>query len=417
MMIASSDSFGLCIAKKKAKLIQKKILKTKIAGATLVGGASVAAAAAAVLQQQQQQNSNFTIYQPPLKSLNDQTIVITGGSSGLGLESAKRLALAGANIIITARTEAKGQAAIEAVETYVENKNENPASITYKVLELDDFESIRQVDWSDVPKIDVLLNNAGVMALPERELTVDGYERQMQSNHFGHFLLTSLLAGKMSKRARIINVSSSAHQSAFNGLKFDYSGKRYGPYTAYGQSKLANIYFTRELQRRIDAAPGIEWTSATLHPGVISSTNLFRYQGPNTSTNKEEKDKSSTEKKESNNFFSNLAASVGFKTVPQGASTQVWLASGGAETQVGGQYYDNCQSQPLAPFCLNIEDGKRLWKDSEEIVGQSFDLETIAAVSSLMKEEDTIDDEVISSEEDDASSEDETSEKEEEEED
>mmetsp|Transcript_15382 Transcript_15382/g.23397 ORF Transcript_15382/g.23397 Transcript_15382/m.23397 type:complete len:447 (-) Transcript_15382:76-1416(-) len=396
-IIASSESFGLFVAKKKlriakkrAAVIRKQVVKTKLAGAAVLGGLTVgttAAGTAAVIALQQQQNNTFTIYQPPLNSLNGQTIVITGGSSGLGLESAKRLALAGASIILTARTDAKGQAAVQAVEAYVEEKNILPSSINYKVFDLDDFESIRKVDWTDVSKIDVLLNNAGIMALPQREVTVDGYERQMQSNHLGHFLLTSTLASKFTKSARIINVSSNAHQGALTGLKFDYTGKKYGPWMTYAQTKLANIYFTRELQRRIDSNPNLEWKASTLHPGVISDTNLFRYNaGGGTNTTDNEEGASSKEKESS--IFSNLTASFGFKTVPQGASTQVWLASGGGD-RTGGKYYDSCKAQLLAPFCLNIEDGKKLWMDSEEIVGQTFNLDKMVVVepaSDLLEE-------------------------------
>lgn len=207
-------------------------------------------------------NKPFT---PAPGSLDGQTIVITGGSGGLGLESAKRLAIGGASIILTARSVEKAEQAVSEVKKYSKEKSAPNEKISYKLLDLDDLRDVRNVPetWKDVERIDVLLNNAGIMALPKMELTVDGYEKQMQSNHLGHFALTALLSSKFAPDARVINVSSSAHQFAPKGMlsgdalwkpdSFDYSG-----WPVYGQSKLANILFTKELQRRCTAA-GKDW--------------------------------------------------------------------------------------------------------------------------------------------------------------
>lgn len=204
-------------------------------------------------------------FTPKPGTLEDQTIVITGGSGGLGLESAKRLAIGGASIILTARSTEKAEHAILEVKKYLKENNVSYNKISYKLLDLDDLDNVRKVPdtWNDVERIDVLLNNAGIMALPRMELTVDGYEKQIQSNHLGHFTLTAQLSSKFAKDARIINVSSSAHQFASKGMlsgdalwhpdSFEYSG-----WPVYGQSKLANILFTKEMQRRCYAA-GKEW--------------------------------------------------------------------------------------------------------------------------------------------------------------
>jgi NAD(P)-dependent dehydrogenase (short-subunit alcohol dehydrogenase family) len=243
-------------------------------------------------------NRPFT---PAPGSLEGQTIVITGGTGGLGLESAKRLAVGGASIILTARSVEKAERAVSEVMKYAREKNAINEKVSFKLLNLDDLRDVRNVPetWKDVYKIDVLLNNAGIMALPKLELTVDGLEKQMQSNHLGHFALTALLSSKLEPDARVINVSSSAHQFAPKGMlsgdvlwkpdSFDYSG-----WPVYGQSKLANILFTKELQRRCEAA-GKDWyvhcckfrtyppffvvgltlccvrTVACLHPGVVAT--------------------------------------------------------------------------------------------------------------------------------------------------
>jgi len=386
--------------KKKKKQQQQKAAAA--AAFTIVGGgaAAVTIGGLSLLRQRQEdiEKNKYTIYQPDAGSLIGQTIVITGGSSGLGLESAKRLAFGGANIIVTARTSTKGNAAVQQIRAYLEKKQsiteqEQEQRIEYKVLNMDDLQSMKDAfsssspDWDDVPTVDVLLNNAGVMAIPTRELTIDGFERQIQSNHLGHFLFTSLLSTKFSKRARIINVSSSAHQFAFTGIKFDYLWKAeknnsYGPWRSYGQSKLANIYFTTELQRRIDDDDTINWSTATLHPGVVP-TNLARYSKDNNNNNNNDTleaiPSTTVDEEDDNNnapklFLQKLVNTINpdIKSIEQGASTQVWLASGAEFEDIGGKFYDRCKEQQLAPFALNRDDGTRLWKESEQLVGTTF---------------------------------------------
>ena len=149
-------------------------------------------------------------------------------------------------------------------------------------LDLDDLENVKafpkRLAASPVgdEQITVLMNNAGVMAIPERELTKDGYERTFQSNHLGHFLLTSLLMPKLANNAMVINVSSEAHKFASKGLELDnLNGQEsYGPWSSYGQSKLANILFTKELQERANEA-GRKLTAVSLHPGAVQ-TDLAR---------------------------------------------------------------------------------------------------------------------------------------------
>ena len=246
-------------------------------------------------------------------------------------------------------------------------------------IDFDNLSSIKEnvaKEWEDIRTIDVLLNNAGIMALPQRETTVDRFEKQIQSNHLGPFILTSLLVDKLSTKARIVNVSSEAHKIAIGGLDFDYMWKAllgYNPWVAYGQSKLANILFTQELQRRADAA-GRDWTVATLHPGGVQ-TNLGRsLLAGNTQKNKGQRDK--TKNKSVSRFFSKLLVRTGaLKTPAQGASTQVWLAAGApGEDDVRGKYYDNRKAKLLSLVASDRLAAERLWKESEELGGVEFKL-------------------------------------------
>jgi NAD(P)-dependent dehydrogenase (short-subunit alcohol dehydrogenase family) len=191
---------------------------------------------------------NQVLYTPEPGSLTGQVIVITGGTSGLGLESAKRLAVSGAKVVLTSRSHEKGKAALDDVATYLQRQGIKSDNVSYKILLLDDLNAIRSAvdSWVDIDSVDVLMLNAGVMACREREVTSDGFERQIQTNHLGHFLLTALLSPRLTSNARIIAVSSAAYKlSALSGLDFDYIWKaeKYRPWKSYSQSKLANILF------------------------------------------------------------------------------------------------------------------------------------------------------------------------------
>lgn len=363
ILLLSLSSFG------KAWLLIPSPRKAVVA----VGGAVAATATALYLQKIGQ---TVPLYAPAPGSLQGQTILITGASTGMGLESAKRLAVGGASIVLTARTDDKGQVAVQMVQDYLREKHISNDNISYRILNLDDLQSIKDTvaTWNDLT-IDVLLNNAGVMALPKRSLTVDGYETQMQSNHLGHFLLTALLAPQLTAQARIINVSSDAHKLASaTGLDFDYmwtakDDSSYGGWKSYGQSKLANILFTQELQRRATAA-GKDWTAVALHPGTVG-TDLGRHVMGE-----------SYEKLKSGNagFWVTLgmkAMQKLIKTPEQGATTQIWLAAGNGGDSVKGQYVKDCKVRQLGKFAFDKDAAARLWKESEERVGVSFDLERV----------------------------------------
>lgn len=199
-----------------------------------------------------------------------KTVLITGGNSGIGLQAAKILAGKGADILLCARSEAKGQAAVDAVNAI------GGGTARLVILDLADMASIQAAAKSVATltdRVDVLVNNAGIMQTPELT-TKDGFELQLGTNHLGHFLLNGLLYPLVEAAdGRIVVVSSIAHKFGRLNLKdLMYANGGYTPTIAYGQSKLANIVYAFELQRRLDAA-GSSVTAYAVHPGY-SNTEL-----------------------------------------------------------------------------------------------------------------------------------------------
>jgi NAD(P)-dependent dehydrogenase (short-subunit alcohol dehydrogenase family) len=205
-----------------------------------------------------------------------RTAVVTGANSGLGLVTARELARRGAGVVLACRNLEKGEAARKEVEAHAPG-----AQLELEELDLASLESVRE--FADRFKaghqgLDLLINNAGVMATPRRS-TADGFELQFGTNHLGHFALTGLLIGEMEGRedARVVTLSSNAHKFgriAFDNLRGD---RRYFRWRAYGQSKLANLLFALELDRRLRAA-GSTVKSLAAHPGY-AATNL-QFAGP-----------------------------------------------------------------------------------------------------------------------------------------
>ncbi|OBK95856.1 oxidoreductase [Mycobacterium asiaticum] len=194
-----------------------------------------------------------------LPSFAGRTVIITGANSGLGAITARELAGRGARIIMAVRDTEKGKAAAEQIS----------GSVDIRELDLQDLSSVRRFA-DDVAGADMLINNAGIMAAPYA-LTVDGFESQIGTNHLGHFALTNLLLPKLSDR--VVTVSSMAHWPGRIDLNdLNYQRRRYSPWLAYCQSKLANLLFTSELHRRLSAA-GSPLRALAVHPG-FSHTNL-----------------------------------------------------------------------------------------------------------------------------------------------
>lgn len=287
--------------------------------------------------------------------LSGRRILVTGGNSGLGAETARALAAVGADVIITARDDAKGRSAAEAIGAAAGR------DVEYETVELGSLASVRAFGarfLETFDRLDVLIANAGVMACPKGS-TEDGFETHFGINHLGHFLLTTLLLPALEKStaARVVNLSSSAHQRG--AVHFDdlaYERTPYEKWDAYGQSKTANILFTVELDRRYRDR-GVRAFAA--HPGVIQ-TNLVRHL---------------TEDELAAMFdrFSALPGAV--KTVEQGAATSVYAAAHPELEGKGGLYFADCQTcevddeargmRLVRSYAIDPANAERLWRVSE----------------------------------------------------
>ena len=296
--------------------------------------------------------------------LSGQTIVLTGGSAGLGVETARVLAARGAQIVSVVRDEAKGSAAAETIRQSVPS-----ADIEIAVVDLFDLASVRR-GADDIakrfPRIDRLINNAGVMACPLGR-TAQGLDTQLGTNHLGHFVLTArlipaLLAGAP---ARIVNLSSAGHR--MSPFRFDdpfFEKDDYNKWLAYGQAKTANVLFSVSLDKRFKGR-GIR--SYAVHPGGIQ-TELGRHMDEN-----DLKDLMDLRKGRS---------PMVFKQVPQGAATTVWAATAPELDGHGGLYCEDCgvaetiedpsMDQGIMSWALDEEAAERLWALSEEWSGETF---------------------------------------------
>ena len=195
-----------------------------------------------------------------LPSFAGRRVIVTGANSGLGEITARELARVGASVVLAVRNVEKGAAAAAGMTGDVEVRR----------LDLQDLASVREFADGTEPGVDVLVNNAGIMAVPYA-LTKDGFESQIGTNHLGHFALTNLLLPKITDR--VVTVSSGLHLLGYISLDdLNWKARPYLAWPAYGQSKLANLLFTSELQRRLDAA-GSPLKAHAAHPGY-SSTNL-----------------------------------------------------------------------------------------------------------------------------------------------
>jgi NAD(P)-dependent dehydrogenase (short-subunit alcohol dehydrogenase family) len=208
--------------------------------------------------------SGWTIADIPPQT--GRTAIITGATGGLGYETALALAGAGATVVLTGRSDAKGRAALERIAAQFPK-----ASVSYETLDLASLHSVADFAARFAgahTSLDLLINNAGVMALPARQVTSDGFEMQLGTNYLGHYALTARLLPllRRANQPRVVNLSSLAHRSG--AIHFDdlQSARSYAPWKAYCQSKLAMLAFALELQRRSDAA-GWGLMSNAAHPG------------------------------------------------------------------------------------------------------------------------------------------------------
>ena len=298
--------------------------------------------------------------QAEIPSQLGKTAVVTGATGGLGYETVLALAKAGADIILTGRDDRKGQSALDKISREVID-----ARIRYEHLDLASLASI--ADFAQRMQVrqplDLLINNAGVMALPRRQTTADGFEMQFGTNYLGHFALTARLMPllRRSSGPRVVSVSSLAHRTG--SIDFgDLQGTRlYSPWKAYGQSKLACLMFALELQRRSDAA-GWNLTSDAAHPG-FSRTNLFA-SGPGGLI--------SVATDFAAPFFGHSAADGARPILFAATSPQ---AKPGAYYGPGG--FGELRGAPapalIMPRARDAATAARLWDVSEKLTGTSFE--------------------------------------------
>jgi NAD(P)-dependent dehydrogenase (short-subunit alcohol dehydrogenase family) len=272
--------------------------------------------------------------------LHGRRAVVTGGASGIGVETARSLARAGAAVTLAVRDSAAG----DRVAADITATTGNP-DVHVAYVDLVDLASVRTFTESWSGPLDLLVNNAGVMAIPTLELTPDGWERQFATNHLGHFALTIGLHGALAAAAdgaRIVSVSSTGHLASpvhFDDLHFER--RAYDPWQGYGQSKTANVLLAVEATRRW-ADDGI--VANALMPGGIM-TNLQRYV--------------SQEVKDGWQRMQDEGRAV-FKTTQQGAATSL-VAAVAPELATGGHYLEDCNEAETVADDAEVSAGVRRW--------------------------------------------------------
>ncbi|KAF4950781.1 hypothetical protein FGADI_7977 [Fusarium gaditjirri] len=295
-----------------------------------------------------------------------QVFVITGTSSGLGIETVRAIAATGATLYLTARDLNKAKAALDGIF--------DPSRMELFQMDQESLASVRAAAaaiLSKTSKIHCLINNAGIMGIPDLRFTADGHELQFGTNHLSHFLFFQLLkpallaAASPELPSRVVVLSSSSHN--IHGINdsdnYAFEHGDYEAFVAYGQSKTANIYMANEIERRYGAK---NLHANSIHPGVIS-TGLARHMPPDAFKGME-------------HIYPMM------KSVEQGAATTVWAAVGEAWKHDGGKYLVDCDvakpsvggedkmiTPTYAPHAYDVEKATRLWKDSLKLVGLEDD--------------------------------------------
>ena len=296
-----------------------------------------------------------------IPSQHGRTAIVTGANSGLGLETAWALARAGANVVLACRNVQKGDAAIREIKATVSEARVELAELDLASLRsVGDF-AARFLDKHN--QLDLLINNAGVMA-PPRRLTKDGFELQFGTNHLGHFALTGYLMQSMVDRvnARVVNVSAGLHRGGRIVFEDLQGARRYGRWRAYSQSKLANLLFSFELDRRLRAISASA-VSVAAHPGY-AATNLQFAAAPT---------------------YQAMLMSVANRVVAQSAATgalpTLYAATypglqGGSFIGPGGLFGMRGYPTKVAASVAAYDEAvaKRLWETSEELTGVHFAL-------------------------------------------
>lgn len=333
----------------------------------IIGGLAMAAAGIGLVQylRKQKQGSpahaeeKWTVAAIP--DLTGQVIVVTGANSGIGLEAAREFARKGATTILASRNLEKARAALADIQADIPG-----AQVEIMELDLASLDSVRRFAAAFKAKysqLDVLVNNAGIMMVPYGR-TTDGFEQQLGTNHLGHFALTGLLFDRLTSTpgARVVNVSSGGHRFGmmdFDNLMFE-DETAYTPMKAYGRSKLANLLFTYELQRRFEVL-GIQAQALAAHPGV-SDTNLANHLLPGWAA------------PVLRPLLARLVQSAAMGALPTLRAAVDPQANGGdyfgpdGPSERGG-YPVKVNSNEASH---NLADAQKLWQVSEQLTGVSF---------------------------------------------
>jgi NAD(P)-dependent dehydrogenase (short-subunit alcohol dehydrogenase family) len=291
--------------------------------------------------------------------LSGKRAIVTGASSGIGVETARALAGAGAAVTLAVRNAEAGERVADEIRQSIGN-----GAVTVGALELSDLDSVRAFAAAWSGPLDILVNNAGVMAIQELTLSASGHEMQFATNHLGHFALAIGLHDALAAAdsARVVSVSSGGHlRSPVVFDDIDYAFRDYDPFGAYGQSKTANVLFAVEATRRW-ASDGI--VANALMPGGIA-TPLQRHL---------------PEHYAAQALDAFRAAGTDFKSVEQGAATSALLAASPLLEGVGGRYFEDCnetvrvdrRGKPgqggVAPYALDPANAERLWQLSLTLI-------------------------------------------------
>lgn len=298
------------------------------------------------------------------KDLSGTTVFITGGNSGLGMETGRAMAAKGAHVVLAGRDQAKLDDAAASIRA-----DTGSQTVETIICDLGSIDSVRAcgAEANDrFDKIDLLINNAGIMATPQAA-THDGFESQFGTNHLGHFVLTSQLMPLVEKgrNKRIVNLSSRGHHIApMDAGDPNFDNREYSPFTSYGQSKTANVLFSVGLEQRF-SGKGIH--AYAVHPGGIH-TNLGRHMS----------DEMSAALMKS---IEDRDPDFAFKSIPQGAATQCWAATADEVEGKGGVYCEDCHVAEIddqshvggvRSYALDTGNADALWALSEQMTGEIF---------------------------------------------
>jgi NAD(P)-dependent dehydrogenase (short-subunit alcohol dehydrogenase family) len=306
-----------------------------------------------------------------LPDLSEQTVLVTGANSGLGYEATKTFARNGATVVMACRSVDRGEQAAREIRETIDSTG---ATLNVRHCDLSSLSSVAEFATGvreDYDELHILCNNAGVMAIP-RDETEDGFEMQLGVNHLGHFALTGHLLDLLVEtqgETRIVTHSSSAHTSGSIDFEDLHREDSYSKWEAYGQSKLANLLFAYELQRRLGEAGHTDTLSVACHPGY-ANTNL-QYRGP--------EEMGSTLRY----GLMRVANAVIAQSAEQGALPLLYAAT--ANDVEGGRYYGPSgfmnmrgppERQESNEESHDDADAARLWDLSEELTGVEYDFET-----------------------------------------